>query len=251
MVCRIVSKQLSEYIDEVLDAGAAVQVSQHLNICENCRKEYESLVFIQQKLKSLPKAKAPAYLRSLIQHQLSKEQESWRLQLRNFLERRWSIIRTTEGIWYMSKALGMIMTSICILLISSVITPYYDMNAANPTFLSPAYSQQVGMNVLIKLGLQSAPPYEKSSAAINNIYFANFGKSVSPSENDVNLSVVAEIDRSGSAKIHDVLEYPQDSQVLSNFNQMIANARCRPASKNGQAVPSRMVIMFNQVSVYN
>jgi hypothetical protein len=251
MVCRIVSKQLSEYLDEALDADAVVRVSQHLNICENCRKEYESFVFIQQKLRSLPKVKAPAYLRSLLQHQLSKKQESWLLQLRNFLERRWSLIRTTESIWYLSKALGVVMTSICILLISSSITPYYDMNAGNPTYLSAAYRQQVGINVLIKLGLQSAPPYEKSSAAINNLYFSNFGKSVSPSEKDVNLSVVAEIDSSGSAKIHDVLEYPQDSEVLSNFNQMIATARCRPASKNGQAVPSRMVIMFNQVSVYN
>ncbi len=238
-------------MDDVLDAGAAAQIAQHLNSCENCRKEYESLFFIKQKLQAIPKIKAPAYLRSLIQHRLAAgRQESWRCQLRNVLERRWSIIRTTESTWYLTKALGTVMTSLCVLLITSVITPY-NVNAANPMYLSPAYRQQLGLNVMIKLGMQDAPNYGKSEAAINDIYFVNFGQSVSPTDKDDNLSVVAYIDRSGAAKIQGVLEYPQDSQLLSNFNQMIANAQCRPANKNGQAVSSRMVLVFNQVSVNN
>jgi hypothetical protein len=109
----------------------------------------------------------------------------------------------------------------------------------------------VGLNVLVKLGMESAPNYGKSDAAIDKGYLYNFGQSVSHLDKDDNLTVVAEIDRSGAAKIQDVLEYPKERQILSNFNQMIANARCRPANKNGQAVSSRLILMFNQVSVSN
>jgi hypothetical protein len=242
-------------MDEALETGAAAQITQHLNGCEKCRKEYEALIFIQQRLRSIPQAKAPSYLHSLVQHQIKAEKtETWSRQLRDALDRRWSIIRTTDSRWYWTKALGTVMTSLFVLLISSVINPYYALNVSDktrPTYLSSAYGQQVGLNVLVKLGMESAPNYGKSAAAISNVYLFNFGQSVSHLKNDDNLFVIAEIDRSGSAKIQDVLEYPKEKELLSHFNQMIATARCRPANKNGQAVSSRMILMFNQVSVEN
>ena len=57
--------------------------------------------------------------------------------------------------------------------------------------------------------------------------------------------------RSGAAKIQNVLEYPADSTLLDNFNNMLISARCRPASHNGRAVDSHLVLSFSKISVYD
>lgn len=110
MLCEKVLPLLSEFFDEVLDSDAAVQVSQHLGQCIGCRKEFDSYAALHHRLKSLNRMPAPEYLRSLVQHRLT--QESWRAHLRNELARYWSIIRTTEGMWYATRALGTVMASI-------------------------------------------------------------------------------------------------------------------------------------------
>jgi hypothetical protein len=261
MLCRKVLKRLSEFIDEALDPNTTLQVSQHLNCCESCRKEYESLTAIQQKLRSISIKQPPKHLRNLIQIRLSVRQEPWQVRLRNTLERRWSIIRTTEGIYYWSKALGTALTTVFFLLITIAGTPYYmdvnaklDENARNQK-LSPEYRQKLAINVLKKLSGDKQQPETQSpgrrNPAIHDQYLRNLGQSVSESGHDDTASVVAAVDPDGAAKTQDVLEYPSDRTLLSSLNEMIATARWRPASKNGQTVPSHMILMFSTISVHN
>ncbi len=67
---------------------------------------------------------------------------------------------------------------------------------------------------------------------------------------DDSFSVVTMVDRSGSAKLQSVIETPSDKTLLSDFNEMISSARCRPARENGQAVPSRLVLTFSKIFVH-
>jgi hypothetical protein len=259
MLCKKVLPLLSEYFDETLDAETAVQVSQHLNQCFRCRRELNSLSDLHRKLRSLKKVQAPEYLRSLVQHRLSaRKQDSWRTQLRSELERRWSKVRTIEGMWYATRAMGTVVASVFLLLISISISPYYiSVNApANaPSVLISSYGQQVMTNVLFRLGMGPVEDVQKqilkSDPAINDQYLMDFGQSVSQAGKDENFTVVTEIDRRGSAKIQKVLEHPQDPGLLSNFNEVISSARFRPASQNGQTVSSHMVFMFSKISVYD
>jgi hypothetical protein len=260
MVCRKILKRLSEFIDEALDPNTALQVSQHLDCCESCRKEYESLTNIQQKLRSISIIQPPKYLRNLVQIRLTARHEPWQTRLRNTLERRWSIIRTTEGIYYWTKALGTALTTVFFLLICTLATPYYmNINAnsdANATILlSPEYRQRVVIDVKKKFGMESQQSQVqipgRTDPAIHPQYLRNLGKSVSESGHDDTTSVVAVVDPDGAAKTQDVLEYPSDQMLLSSLNEMIATARWRPASKNGQAVPSHMVLMFSTIFVHN
>jgi anti-sigma factor (TIGR02949 family) len=261
MECRKVLSRLSEFIDDALDPNTALQVSQHLNCCENCRKEYESLKNIQQKLRSISITQTPKHLRNLIQIRISARREPWQVCLRNALERRWSIIRTTEGIYYWTKALGTAMTAIFFFLITIAGTPYYmdgnaklDENARNQ-ILSPEYRQQLAINVMKIMSGEKPQPEPKITGrrdpAIHPQYLLNLGRSVSESGRDETASVVAVVDPDGAAKTQDVLEYPSDQTLLSSLNEMIATARCRPASKNGQTIPSHMILMFSTISVHN
>jgi anti-sigma factor (TIGR02949 family) len=253
MSCEKVLQQLSEYLDQALVHDDAILVAQHLEKCIQCRNEYASMSEMRDALNSLPRRSAPAYLRSIIRHRIAS-QDSFGARLKNEFELRWSRIRTLEGVWYVTRAIGIAMASVCFILTSNALAPCYVVNASasvTPTiaFSSPDYGKEVGINVLRKLGIPVLTRNVKSKAAINDLYFDNFGQNSAQKGKDDGFSVVTEVDRSGVAKIENVLEYPIDQALLNNFSEMINSARCRPASKNGQAVRSRMVMMFSKISV--
>jgi hypothetical protein len=255
MLCNRVLKHLSEYFDEVLNADTAVEVSQHLRQCAGCRKQYESLVSLHSRLKSLEQIQAPEYMGAFVRLRIAQDNEDrWHKRLRNWLELSWSRIRTTEGIWYWTRALGTVLTSICFFLINPL---YFDVNQPLSDRATPpaAYTQQVGINVLQKLGMLPAEPSTghqvRSKPAINYAYLVNFAQNMPRAGKDDTLSVVTVVDSSGTATIKNVLQYPADRNLLSDFNEMISSARYRPASQNGKAVDSHLVLTFSRISVWD
>jgi hypothetical protein len=254
MLCKNVLPLLSEFCDEVLDADLSCQVSQHLDKCGPCRREFESLSLLQSKLKSLKGIQAPEFLGSLIEHRIIKiQQNSWRQDLRNELERMWSKIRTTESRWYVTKALGTVMTSLFFFLICGSNIPLPFMAPMDRESLTPYFRQQVGQDFVKRVGMQSAPKMRvvKSDPAINELYLISLGESMSQPGRDDTVSVLASVDPSGSATIQNVIERPNDQRLLSIVNEMIMSARCRPASENGKPVPSHIIFIISKVSVYD
>jgi hypothetical protein len=220
MLCKNVLPLLSGFHDKVMDADASVQVSQHLDQCILCRKELESLSVLQGKLRSLKGIEAPEFLGSLVEHRIAEiEKNSWRRNLRNELERMWSIIRTTDSTWYITKALGTVMTSLFFFLICS-----------NNMLLSPPNLKQ---------------------PVINDDDLNKIAEIMSQSGKDDALTVLAKVDPSGSGKVQNVIERPNDQRLLNNVNEMIAKAHYRPASKNGKAIPSDILFIFRTISVYD
>ena len=250
MLCKKVIPKLSEFFDEALDTDTAIQISQHLGQCINCRREFDSIADLHKELRSLNKLEAPKYLHSLVQHRLN--QQPWRERLRNELERYWSIIRTTEGVWYATRALGTLMAAVFILTMSTAITPFYVPAEAQVTAraeYNPAYSQDARLSIAKTMGVPPTPA-KVVRAAISDLYLLGYGDSISTGKGkDDTFSVVTEVDRSGLGKVQRVLEHPADGSLLTNFNQMIASTRFRPASVDGQAVRSTLVFTFSKVFV--
>jgi hypothetical protein len=194
-------------------------------------------------------------MEALVRLRIAQESaDVWHKRLRLWLELCWSRIRTTEGMWYWTRALGTVLTSICFLLINPI---YFDVNQPPDRAMLPpaAYTQQVGINVLQKLGMMPAEenkgPQIRIKPAMNDAYFVDFAQNMVGSGDDDTLSVMTVVDSNGAAKIKDVLQYPADRRLLSNFNQMISSARCRPASQNGKAVDSHLVLTFSRISVWD
>lgn len=256
MNCERVLNRLSEFLDGVLDSERTSQVAQHLEQCAGCRTEFERLATLRKKLSSLGTIHAPDYLQHLIQLRLNnEEQNTLRARLRDALEYRWSVIRTTEGIWFWPRILGTVMTSIFFVMIVASMNPLYLDQSSDRGPLPAAYRQQLPGSVLRNLGLipveAQKRPISPSDPMINAECLLNFGQSVSRKGKDDTFYVVTAIDRSGAAKIQRVLEYPEDEALLNSFNSMLVNARCRPASVNGHAVDSHLVLTFSKISVYD
>jgi hypothetical protein len=259
MKCKKVLSQLSGFVDEILDTRGTIQISQHLDQCAACNEEYERLTFLRKKLGSLGKIPAPNYLWHMIGLQIAAaQQDTFCSRLRSALEYRWSKIRTTEGIWYWTRILGTVMTSFFFVAITSALNPaYIDLprDTQNNGTLRQNIRQQLPAIVLRNLGIISMEaqrrPIHSSNPMINDLYLLNFGQSMAHQGKDDSFSVVTIVDRSGSAKIQSVLEYPDDQTLLNNFNSMILSARCRPASQNGRTIEAPMVLTFSKISVYD
>jgi hypothetical protein len=259
MLCKKVISLLSEYYDDSLDDNLSIEVTHHLDRCSGCRGEYEQLAALHGKLRSMKRVCPPEYLYGLVQHRIAMTKSNpWHTRLQNELARRWSLIRTIGRMWYITRALGTVMTGILFFLVtSSIISPLYVVDARTvernvPTSL---YGQQVGRALLAKFGMIPAQPSElfvtKHGPAINDLYFLNFVQNITWTSSNDTFSVITVVDQSGSATIENILEYPQDGALLQSFYEMITTAQCRPASRNGKAVSSHMILTFDKVSVYD
>lgn len=259
MRCKEALKRLSLLLDDVLDAETASEVSGHLERCPGCRKEYDRLAKLQARLRALESVSPPAFFRDLVEIRLSNAaRQSWSAQLRSAFEYRWSRVRTTEGLWFFARALGTTFSFVLFFSIYAALNQFYvDLSGRSPdrAGISPAESYQVVVDVLKNLGMRPLDAQKKPIAAtrpdINGLYLVDFGQAALRSSQDDSFSVVAKVDRTGAARIQNVIEYPVDQNLLAEFNQMITSARCRPARLNGRAVDSFLVLTFSKISVYD
>ncbi len=253
MKCEKILPILSAYLDEVLEEEGSCRVADHLGGCTACRTEFERLRRLRQKLASLEKVEAPEYLHRLVHLRLEKaRRETWRAMLRQALEYRWSIIRTTEGLWYVTRLLGSAATFVLFCAIVAAVQPIYvDRQDADRSALRQQLPQMLMKNLGMSRMEAQRRPIPPSDPQINDLYLLNFSQNASHASHDDSISVVTKVDRMGVAQIQDVLEYSSDNALLSDFSDMIQSARFRPASHNGRAVDSHLVLTFSRISVYD
>jgi hypothetical protein len=253
MLCEKVLPLLSEFFDEVLDPDLSVQVSQHLGQCIPCRKEFDSFAALRTKLRSVKRVQAPDYLRSLMQHRLTSE--PWQERLKNELLRYWSIIRTTEAMWYTTRALGTVMSFLTFIMISSAITPYYipadsPVNTTGWALLRP----EVGASVLKSLGIPQLPlktAGRSDPASVNDQTLNKVGQSISETDDYERITLLVGVDRDGLGTVESVVDHPNADSFKSNIGKVVSSIRFAPGRRNGEAIPSYVVLSFSKISVYD
>ena len=157
MRCEHVSKLLSLLLDEVLGEEQAKGVTGHLEECSGCRREFARMARLRQALGSLGNVKAPEYLRHLVELRIASIQDRrWTFLVREELEYRWSKIRTTDSLWYMTRLMGTVATFVLFIAITAAIKPiYFDLTTqvSDRTWTTPAMAQQLKWGVLGRLGM--------------------------------------------------------------------------------------------------
>lgn len=258
MRCEKVLGNLSLFLDGMLEDEPSAWVAQHLRDCSECNREFARLKSLQDGLRKLQPVQTPAFLRDLVETKIrAARQDSWRSALRSAFEYRWSRIRTTEGMWYLTRLSGAMATVVMFIAICAAMSPmnleFVDQFSVRGAMSQTQRSQQLGIGVLRNLGITSTQdqkiPISPRGPKINDLNMVNFGQSAPGTAQDDTVSVVAMVDRRGAAKIRDILEYPADESLLSAFAEMIMSANWRPASRNGRAVDSQLVMTFSRVYV--
>jgi hypothetical protein len=258
MRCEKVLGQLSSFLDEVMDRDLATGIAQHLRACPTCNREFARLEKLRNALNNLPPVETPDYLHNLVELRISTaRQHSWRNSLQSALEYQWSRIRTTEGIWYLTRLTGAMAALVLFIAISSAMNPMeleFGDQLASRGFTSRALrSQQLAFGVLTNLGMPPVEaqkrPISPSNPKTNDLNLVNLGQNASTSAHDDTISVVTFIDRNGRATVRRVLEYPADESLLSAVTDWISSTSWRPASRNGRAVDSNVILTFSKIYV--
>jgi hypothetical protein len=258
MRCEKVLGQLSWFVDEVLKEDLAAEVAQHLRDCPDCRSELARLKKLLEALKGMEPVIGPDYLGDLVKARIDQTgSTSWRKSLRSAFEYRWSRIKATEGIGYLTRLVGAMATVVLFVAVYSAMNPLYltlaDQIPTRVAWPKTQASQQLAFNMQKAFGMPGAQktPIRSSEARINDLYLDKLGQNLSRTAHDDTVSVFYMVDRNGTAKVQDILEYPTDDSLLSDFTEMINSAVWRPASQNGRAVDSRQVRIFSTIYVYN
>jgi hypothetical protein len=259
MKCIDVLRELSPFVDDALDARKATLISRHIDECKDCRTEFKRLELLKKKLGMLEAPATPDFFWPLVKFRISSlPQGTFWHNLLAAVDSLWASIRSIERMWYWTRLVGTAITSVFFVAILSASNPSFVRYAGDSQSSGAslqAMRQQLPASVLRNLGIISKEaqrrPIQPSDPAINYLYLLNFGKSLAREGKDDSFAVVAIVDSSGSAKIGNVLEYPEDESLLYHFNDMISSARCRPASQNGRAIEAPMVLTFNRISVYD
>jgi hypothetical protein len=256
MLCNKARKRLSEYFDEALDSKSSIEISRHLEKCTACSDELAGLSMLHERLKSIDKLQVPDYAYHLIQVVLGNKTKRTRFgRLKDAVELRWFRIRTAGIQFYWTKALGTVMAAFCLCVISSGIDPFYPSGYVYPVpgqYMTQEYRTQVRSAISKSFGRFPIEQFQKNSRhnpAINPQYFNNYWDSVPETVGKEDLSIVTTVEPSGTVKIENVLEYPEDKSLLDGLN-IFDSARGRPGSRNGKSISLPMVLKFSRLTVF-
>jgi hypothetical protein len=218
MNCAHAKSLFSCYLDGAVTGKQMHALSQHLETCDSCRQEYDSLRQTQQLLAQVGRRKAPAdlalKLRIAVSHEVA---QSKRPRLDGFLVR---MANTLNGFMVPATAgLG------CAVVIFVVLMG----------FLAPLQAD----NPDVPLVLYTAPQLQQSA----------FGTTLD-SINDDSLVIEADVDSRGRVQDYRILSNPREATaLLPQVKNMLIFTTFRPATAMGRPTPGRAVLSFSKISV--
>jgi hypothetical protein len=223
MKCGEAKLLFSPYLDGAVTGTQMHAISQHLETCQPCRREYTSLQRTQQLLGSLGRQKAPADLALKLRVAISQQVAvSKRPPFQGVLVRLQNAI---EGI--MVPATAGLVTAVVVF---SVLAG----------FLALPSQLQAG-NEDVPLMLYTPPELQKTALGIGT---------VPGSISSDSLVIEAYVDENGRIEDYRILSDPPNTKdLLPQVKNMLIFTIFRPATAMGRPTAGRAVLAFSKVSV--
>lgn len=221
MKCVEVKPLLSPYFDGAVTGKQMHGISQHLEQCLGCDREYRSLVRTHELLSGLGRKRAPADLALKLRLAVSRESDQAK-------RGRW------EGLGVrVENALRGLMVPVTVGTIAAVAFFGFFMGFLTIPQLEARSNDDV------PLMLHTGPELQDSS----------FGMTLSPINED-SVVIEAYVDANGRVQDYRILSDPDESKDLNpQVKNMLIFTTFRPAMSMGRPTPGRAVLSFSKVSV--
>ncbi len=222
MKCAEARSLFSQYMDGAVSGTQMRDLSQHIDECSSCRREYQLLVKTQNLLARVGRKKAPADLALRLRVAISQEAararrpylEGLRIRLENALQA--FMVPATAG------------------LLSAVVI----FAALMGLFGLP--NVQAMSNNDVPLLLYTEPELQSSA----------FGTTVVGAVNSDSLVIEAYVGADGRIEDYRILsETPNTENLLPQVKRLLIFTTFRPATALGRPMPGRAVLSFSKVSV--
>jgi hypothetical protein len=220
--CSKVQTSFSAYLDGAVSGRQMQSIADHLDVCEGCREEFDSLRAMQRSLSMLGPAKAPAdlamRLRLAISHEAAEKKSSWR----DRLELKWEntirplVLQVSAG------------AACSIVLVGSIMVALGLFAAPQPVMANDE-----------PLGAITAPHYLYSAVMPRPIV----------TNHDSAIIVEAMVNDRGQVYDYNIVSGPEDSTVRSQVVDQLMLSVFEPARVFGAPVRGRVVMTFSGISV--
>jgi hypothetical protein len=219
MTCTQAQSLFSPYLDGAVTGTQMRALSDHLQLCAQCKQEYVSLHQVQQLVATASHRKAPAdlalKLRVAISHEIAQSRRPYLggilIRLENVLNA--FMVPATAGLVTAVVVFGVLMGFLALPL--------------------PLYNDDV------PLALHTAPQLQQSAfgAALDSI-------------NEDSLVIEAYVDSNGRVQDYRILSESRASkELLPQLKNMLIFTTFRPATSMGRPTAGRAVLSFSKISV--
>jgi hypothetical protein len=221
MQCGEMQSLFSCYLDGAVTGAEMRAVSEHLEHCLDCQRDYQLLATTQKLVAALPRKPAPAELALKLQVAASQmHAQSWRSRLEDVYVW-WS--NATNG--FMVPATAGLVSAVIVfaLLIGYIAVPQkVEASSADDTPL-----------------MLYTPPVLSSSPFITTV-----------GSMDGSLVVETYVDANGRVQDYRIVSAPPGTKkLIPQLDNMLIFTTFRPAMNLGQPIPSRVVLSFSGVNV--
>ncbi len=221
-ICSAIRTSFSSYLDGAVSGREMQAIAQHLEVCDQCDREFSELRSMQRSLSSLGTVKAPVdlgmKLRLAISHERAKSRSRWvedfGLKWNNAI--RPMVMQVSAGFAGTVVLVGGIM-----LLLGMVAAPEPVMANDEP------------------LGALTAPHYLYSAVMPRAIITGN----------DATVVVEAYVNSQGRVYDFNIVSGPEDSAVRMQISDQLLLSVFEPAKVFGAPIRGRVVLTFAGISV--
>lgn len=221
--CGKIRSSFSVYLDGAVDGMQMRAIASHLEECEACRAEFESLRAAQNALASLGPTRAPANLgtrlRVAISHEIAARKISWR----DKLALKWdNTIRPLAVQISAGAACSVVLVGTIMVLLGLFAAPQPVMANDEP------------------LGAITSPHY---------LYSAVMPRPIVTNHDDAPIIVEAFVNDRGQVYDYNIVSGPEDESVRKQVVDQLLLSVFAPATVFGAPVRSRVVMTFSGISV--
>lgn len=220
--CDSIRSSFSAYLDGAISGHQMQEVARHLEICEDCKQEFDGLRAMQESLATLGPAKAPADLGMKLRLAISHERAAMKSSWKDSFSLKWEntirplLVQASAGFAGSVVLVGGIM-----LLLGMVAAPEPVMANDQP------------------LGAITVPHYLYSAVAPHAINTSH----------DIPIVVEAYVNEQGRVYDYNIVSGPVDTAVKNQVVDQLVMSVFQPASVFGSPVRGRVVLTFAGVSV--
>jgi hypothetical protein len=220
--CGKIRPSFSPYLDGAVDGRQMQSIAQHLELCSDCRYEFEALRAMQNSLSALGPARAPAdmgtRLRVAISHEIASSRRSWR----DVIAVKWeNSIRP----WAVQVSAG---AACSVALVGTIMVLLGLFAAPQPVMANDE-----------PLGAMTSPHY-LYSATMPRPILAN---------HDAPIIVEAFVNDRGQVYDYNIVSGPEDAMVRSQVIDQLLLSVFEPARVFGAPVRGQVVMTFSGISV--
>ncbi|HEX7158211.1 MAG TPA: zf-HC2 domain-containing protein [Edaphobacter sp.] len=220
--CGKVQSEFSAYLDGAVSGQLMLEISQHLEDCAPCRREFETLRSVQRALAMLGPSKAPADLGTRLRVAISHEKAAKGARWFDGLAVKWEntvrpmLVQVSAGF-----AGAVVLVGSMMLLLGMVAAPEPVMANDEP------------------LGAMTAPHYRYSAVAPRPIMTGY----------DAVIVVEANVNAQGRVYDYRIVSGPADAAVRSQIIDQLLGSIFEPARVFGAPVRGQVVVTFSGISV--